>query len=134
MRQLKNQQTTRSFISRTALFIVALILTQFVVISNAFAVCRICLHGYGCGLQPGSCSDKVAVDLLKTHSGSCQNKLVTNTSNPNNYLLYDKTAAKAWLVEGTEKTPIDGPMSPDALSRWSRDTGLRIEPANRTKK
>lgn len=37
-------------------------------------------------------------------------------SGPNTYLLYDKVAAKAWLVEGAKKTPIGGPITPEVLN------------------
>ncbi len=131
MKHSQNTQATGRLISPTA-FVLILVM-QFAAVSNAFAVCKICLHGLGCDITAGDCTDKDNTDMMANHKpSSCAPAVIV--SNPNNYLLYDKAAAKAWLVEGTVKTPIKGQMTPDVLNRWSRETGLRVESANRTKK
>ncbi|MDD5333457.1 MAG: hypothetical protein PHS32_06900 [Rhodoferax sp.] len=131
MKHPQNTQAAGRLISPTA-FVLILVL-QFAAVSNAFAKCKICLRGLGCEITAGTCTDKDNVDMMENHKpSSCREAVIA--PNPNNYLLYDKAAAKAWFVEGTEKTPIRGQMTPDVLNRWSRETGLRVESANRTKK
>ncbi len=134
MKHPQNTQAAGRLISPTA-FVLILVM-QFAAVSNAFAHISICLGHLGCEITSGgSCTDKANVDMMAEHPpASCAYVDAVIASSPNNYLLYDKVAAKAWLVEGTKKTPIKGQMTPDVLNRWSRETGLRVESANRTKK
>lgn len=131
MKHPQNTQAAGRLISPTA-FILILVM-QFAAVSNAFAACNVCLGHLGCEITSGDCSEKRITDMMANHQpASCVPAVIV--SNPNNYLLYDKVAGKAWFVEGTKKTPIAGPMTPEVLNRWVRETGLRVESANRTKK
>lgn len=130
---MKYRQNTKrapvKLLSPAGLILIILMAT----VSNAFAACKVCLGHLGCEITSGECTEKRITDMLAEHQpASCLPAVIA--SSPSNYLLYDKVAAKAWLVEGTKKTPIAGSMTPDVLNRWISETGLRLESANRTKK